>query len=329
VLQPKLEKLLRKKLPSNKSCRADDTTVSVAVTDRSERDLVKRFDEIDIDWAIVEKQLQSWSHLFRAGKKLRVDISFNYMETGVATGALARHGTKRGYLSASQQMLSERALQLDAEEEDSGQPSIWQDVYNLMRCPGQPCNLGPHCWRDSVGKKHYKLKTHHLRSLIRHVEQGGTLRTHDDVPDVIREQLYAEEQQDGERQRKRKASSMAGCAPINITNVLPHQAATVYPAELTAASTVPPRPPTPLRIPEPLDMAVKMYSDWQCSRFTHRSLKMEYQKACDLTLAEGLDLELVYEDQNAEFFINKGVKAGVARRFVRDIKTWVKQYNAA
>jgi hypothetical protein len=30
VLQPKLEKLLRKKLPSNKSCRADNTTVSVA-----------------------------------------------------------------------------------------------------------------------------------------------------------------------------------------------------------------------------------------------------------------------------------------------------------
>jgi hypothetical protein len=55
---------------------------------------------------------------------------------------------------------------------------------------------------------------------------------------------------------------------------------------------------------------------------------MEYQKACNLTLAEGLDHELVYEDQNAEFYI-KGVKSGVARRFVCDIKTWAKQYNAA
>jgi len=35
---------------------------------------------------------------------------------------------------------------------------------------------------------------------------------------------------------------------------------------------------------------------------------MEYQKACDFTLAEGLDLEFVYEDQNAEFYIKKGVK---------------------
>lgn len=56
---------------------------------------------------------------------------------------------------------------------------------------------------------------------------------------------------------------------------------------------------------------------------------MEYQKARDLTLAEGLDLELVWEDQHVEFFIQKGVKSGVARRFVRDIETWSKQYNIA
>ena len=90
-----------------------------------------------------------------------------------------------------------------------------------MRCPGPPCNLGPYCWRDNVGKKHYKLKTHHLKSLIRHVEQGGPLETHNDVPDDVREQLYAEEQQDAERQRKRTASTVAGLPPINITNVLP------------------------------------------------------------------------------------------------------------
>jgi hypothetical protein len=90
-----------------------------------------------------------------------------------------------------------------------------------MRCPGPPCNLGLYYWRDNVGKRHYKLKTHNLKSLIRHVEQGGTLGTHDDVPGDIRKQLYTEKQQDVERQRKRTASTVISLSLINITNILP------------------------------------------------------------------------------------------------------------
>ena len=39
------------------------------------------------------------------------------------------------------------------------------------------------------------MKTHHLKALVKYVEQGGVLETHDDVPDSVREQLYAEENQ--------------------------------------------------------------------------------------------------------------------------------------
>jgi hypothetical protein len=46
-LRPKLEKLPRKKLSPNKRVRPDDTNVVVSVTERSERDLTKRFDETD------------------------------------------------------------------------------------------------------------------------------------------------------------------------------------------------------------------------------------------------------------------------------------------
>jgi hypothetical protein len=139
------------------------------------------------------------------------------------------------------------------------------------------------------------------------------------VPDDVREQLYAEEQQDAERQRKRIASMVAGLPPINITNVLPSQ---------TTSSTemVPSKPSSPLEIPGQLDIAVRKYSKWQCSRVTNKSLKMEYQKVYQLTLAEGLDLELIYEEQNAQFYIDKGIKIGIAQRFVRDIKRWAKQY---
>jgi hypothetical protein len=211
-LREKLDKLLQKKLSSSKRVTCEDTNVVVSVTDRSERDLTKRFDERNIDWFLVEKQLLAWGESFRAGRKLRVDVSFNYVEVGQQALVSARRSGK---------MLAERDSQLDAEEGVVTQPPIWQDVYNLMRCPGPPCNLGPHCWRDPYGKKHYKLRTHQLKSLIRHVEQGGQLRSHDDVPEDIRQQVYAEEQQQTERQRKVTSSTSSSYPPIHITNVLP------------------------------------------------------------------------------------------------------------
>jgi hypothetical protein len=41
-------------------------------------------------------------------------------------------------------------------------------------------------------------------------------------------------------------------------------------------------------------------------------------------LEHGLDLEHVYKDQDPSFFIEKGIKIGVSRRFVEDIGKWVK-----
>jgi hypothetical protein len=115
ILRTKLEKLLCKKLSSNKRVILDDTNVVVSVTERSQRDLTKRFDDIDIDWSVIEKQLVAWGELFRAGKKLRVDISFNYLETGQPLPA-SRKRDKRGFSSATQRMLTERSTQLAEEE---------------------------------------------------------------------------------------------------------------------------------------------------------------------------------------------------------------------
>lgn len=37
----------------------------------------------------------------------------------------------------------------------------------------------------------------------------------------------------------------------------------------------------------------------------------------------GLDLEQVHQDGNPNFFVEKGVAIGIARRFVGDIMKWV------
>jgi hypothetical protein len=52
---PSLKSFYVKKLAENRDVRCDDTNVIESVTGRSERDLVKRFDDIDIDWSIIEK----------------------------------------------------------------------------------------------------------------------------------------------------------------------------------------------------------------------------------------------------------------------------------
>lgn len=46
-------------------------------------------------------------------------------------------------------------------------------------------------------------------------------------------------------------------------------------------------------------------------------------------LEYGLDLEQVYQDQDPNFLIEKGIKLGVARRFVEDIGKWAKKVKKA
>jgi len=175
-------------------------------------------------------------------------------------------------------MLTEGDAQIDAEEESTGQLSIWRDVYTTMRCPGLPCQ-GPHCWIDPIGKKHYKLKTHHLKSLIRHVGQGHELRTHKDILPEICQQLYAEEQQRLERHQKQPSNTSTNLPPINI--ILPEL---IYQPSNPGSSLA--RPPiadttslpltSRLEIPGLREKAVEEYCTWQQSKTTKLILKAEY-----------------------------------------------------
>lgn len=120
---------------------------------------------LKIDRTVIEKQLLLWNTLLRKGKKLRLDICINYLADDNEP-TLSRRGEKRGTTSVTKTMLAERDVQIDAEQ-SSGQYSPWRNVYRKLRCPGSPCdNYDGYCWQDPVGKKPYKLKTHHLRHLV-------------------------------------------------------------------------------------------------------------------------------------------------------------------
>jgi hypothetical protein len=317
LLRPKLEKFLDRMLAKNRPLKSDDTNIVISVNERGQDDLIKRFDDTNVNWSVIERQLVAWSELFRRGKKLTVKISFNYVENSQGSATSSRKADKR--CSTTNRMLAERDTQLDIEA-SSGQPPIWSKVYELMRCQVPSCNLGPHCWRDPIGKKHYKLRTSHLTRLIGHVKEGYVLDTHDDVPEEVRQQLYAE-QQGMERRQKPASASAANFPPINITNVLPAPSSQIPPAlDMTSASI----PINRLDFPRPRDKAVEDYCAWQESQVRHPDQKAAYQKACEVMMKNCMSLELIYRDANPEFLIHGGVATGVALHIVGDIEDWVK-----
>ncbi|KAF3029167.1 hypothetical protein E8E12_000089, partial [Didymella heteroderae] len=261
-LRDKLEKLLQKKLPPSKRVACEETNVVVSVTERSQRDLTKRFDEMDIDWCLVERQLAQWGESFRAAP------------------VASKRGGKRGYPSATQQMLPERDSQVDAEEGTSSQPSIWQDAM-----PGPA--LQP--WAPLLARSTRKEALQAKDTSAEGLDKACGARW-----------------------------APAGHPPIHITNVLPGSSHSIPgPAEMQTK----PR----LDVPGFLDAAVEEYSDWQQSRVMREDQKDDIRNMCDMALEHGLDLQQLHDDQDPDFFISRGIKLGVARRFIRDIGYWVQQ----
>jgi hypothetical protein len=57
--------------------RCVEISIVVSVNDRAQRDLIRRFDDTNIDWHIMENQVTMGAEFFCAGKKLRVNIPLN------------------------------------------------------------------------------------------------------------------------------------------------------------------------------------------------------------------------------------------------------------
>jgi hypothetical protein len=318
-LKSKLEEVVLRKIRAKKrELKSEDTKIVMTVTQqRSESPLTKSFDEINIDWSVVETQLITWGYLFLAGKKLRVTISFNYnfVETGQpsATSRNLRHRS-----SITQRMLTELNTQLNTDEELTGQPATWREVYKTMQYPGAPCDKGPHCWSDPVGKKHYPLRPRHLKSLIRFVEEGGILETHCDVPEEIRQQLYAEEQHSLDAKRQKPSTSVATLPPIHITNTMPTSSCQNCQSR---AVSVPEQPSTPrLSIPGFRDKAVEEYCAWHQSKFEDPIQKLEYQNTHNVMKKNTMTLQLIQRDPDPDFLIKGGVKRGAALHVVNNVE---------
>ncbi|EXL39520.1 hypothetical protein FOCG_17877 [Fusarium oxysporum f. sp. radicis-lycopersici 26381] len=323
TLEDKVNKLLGQKTPRGKKYVPEETIIVVSVTDRGERDFTKRFDEFNIDWKMAEEHLCKWSPLFRAGKKLRIDISFICKEEEHQGSRVAQ---QQGSRSATARQLAQRDQLLETQEA-AGRPRVWKDVYDLMRCNGNLCP-GSYCYVDEQ-RKHIGLNTSILTKMVEYAEEGNELRTHRDVPPNILDMIYEKERLDGERRAKRKApSSSESDRPIKIVNVMPSP----Y-GNTTTEGCTPPSSHfgtvsssvvdlTDLVIPKPIDRAVDDYTEWLCDRVEDQNWKAGFRSAGSITKADCLELEHVYQDQDIGYYIDQGVKAGIARSFVQNVKRW-------
>ncbi|EPS29874.1 hypothetical protein PDE_04824 [Penicillium oxalicum 114-2] len=263
-LEKKLEKVLRRKTSRHRRVTANDTVITVLTSDRTKRKLTKRFNDTDIIWTAIEKQLVMWSDVLFRGKELTPKISFNYIN-------------------------------------DRRSSPTW--------------------------KKHYPPKSHHIKRLIAHVKKGGVLEGHKDMPEAVRDELYREEHKrpsKGKRKGGHVDRSRAPYPPINI-NILPSQS-TIHGIDVsTSKAAVDLTALSPLEIPGATDIAVKEYTEWLVSTVERDTLKAAFRQTCEVMLENGLDLEQVYKDQDPNFFIERGIKIGIARRFVENIAKWVKE----
>ena len=114
-----------------------------------------------------------------------------------------------------------------------------------------------------------------MTKLVLFAEDGNILETYRDVPEFIRDLIYAKEEQRSERKLKRKAISehLEGSPPIKIIHVLPSSCAYRHdspPGSVdidTDSSVVAPVGRTRhLCIPEPRDKAIHTYCQWHCGR---------------------------------------------------------------
>ena len=86
-------------------------------------------------------------------------------------------------------------------------------------------------------------------------------------------------------------------------------------------------PSLAISVPGFREDAVEAYCEWHCSKVRREDQKEQYRLARDLTLDRGFDLELLHENNDAQFYIERGVLEGVARRFVRDVTVFLDQYS--
>lgn len=259
-----------------------------------------------------------------SGKKLNVEVAFHYEANNDATSKTGR--------DASNQERAKKQARADAVQTIFDRAEAYEQVFKVIRCPRDVNCNGPYCWqpRDAMdGKKHRRIYDHQLKALVDHAQQGGEFTSHEDMAEKMKEELLREEQQivDGANKSKRKRSftdENGRQVILQLHNCLARQTG----SRSTGHDENAPVSPW-VDYPGYEDDALDEYYEYHCSRTRNETQKEHFSLARTLTRDHGYDLQhLQYLWENCEdgvkFFEGFGVLEGVAIRWLRDPKKFVK-----
>jgi hypothetical protein len=314
VLEPKLAKEIAKK-----PCQANETKIVLSTTRRSTPPITRSFEELDVDWSFVKKQLQKWKKLPNKSKSrnvttVTITFYYTYVDANKPTKAAAT---------------AEQQGEIEARIGDGtvlSRGACIRKAYLLMRCPGLPCTKGDHCWQYEG--KHRPLHPHHIRMLADHLQAGKPLNGHDDVPETFRRlvldderdrEAREEEEREKQRRRKRRRRDSDGSMTIHC-----HSQQCALGGRAATPELIFPTSPL-MGFDEPREDLVRAYSAWQRS---HVSEEQEgfYEQIQHLTLHHGIDLDMIVSNQKMmfQFYMKHEVPKGFAWRYVSDIRSFHK-----
>lgn len=320
-MEPKLAKERAKK-----PCLANETKIVLSTTHRRTPPITMSFEELDIDWSFVKKQIQEWNKLPNKSKGrnvITVTITFYYT-----------------YIDANKPPKEAATAEQQGEiEARIGDGSVLsrgvciRKAYALMRCPGLPCTKGDHCWQFE--SKHYQLHPHHVRMLADHLQAGKPLNGHEDVPETFRrlvldderdrEAREEKEREEREKQRRRKRRRRDSDSTMTIH---------CHSQQCTSGGRATPElvfPTTPLMgFNEPREDLVRAYSVWQRCQVSEEQ-KGFYEQMQHLTLHHGYDLDMIVSNQERmlKFYVDYDIPEGFAWRYVSDIRSFHKRRQQA
>ncbi|KFA55564.1 hypothetical protein S40293_09991 [Stachybotrys chartarum IBT 40293] len=169
-----------------------------------------------------------------------------------------------------------------------------------------------------------------MEKLVRYSEEGNALETHADVPQFVRDLIYEKDRLDSDRRSKKRKASESAMPAIHIHNSLPEQPiccskelSTGPPIE--SDDTIAGRRRTAPNILGPRDEAIKQYCEWHCAQVMNDEWKRGFARAASITFEECLDLKHVYIDHNIDLYTKGGIRPGIARSWVEDIKKWAEE----